>query len=97
MLIQVLVGSCQIDQAIDGRRMLFSVDGHIRSEYLLKHIFGLLIFTVDLVKHCLIVDNRAIGWVLFWKILLYVNFMVIQNLLGQSVLSETHSLREPRD
>ena len=67
----------QVDKCVDCRGVMFAIYLNIGFVDCLEHLFGFLELAIQFEEHRLIVDNAAVGWVVFWKVLLDVFLVVV--------------------
>lgn len=94
VLLQVLESGGEIDECVDCRLMVLAVDLLVGIVHFLEHLSRLVEAPVQLEEHGLIVDDRAVRRMHTRKVLLNIEFVVVEDLLGEAELAQRHGLGE---
>mmetsp|Transcript_4218 Transcript_4218/g.7160 ORF Transcript_4218/g.7160 Transcript_4218/m.7160 type:complete len:216 (+) Transcript_4218:307-954(+) len=94
VLIQVLLGGGEVDDAVDGGGVHLAVDLLVSLAHVLEHFLSQGVLAVELVEHGLVIYHGQVGHVGLRKVLLNVQPVVVQDLLRHLVLTDLQRLRK---
>lgn len=92
MLLEVFIDCGEVDDSVDSRLMIITIDLLVGLNYILKHGDCLIVSSSNLVEQCLVIDDTNMRRVFLWKVVINVNSMLIENSLSNLVLPQVHCL-----